>query len=120
MPPAEVRAAKQARERAEAELTQERHARIKKADAAAKATKAAEAAEAAETVEAEAARQRGKQAAALQAARRRRAAGPPGDDDRRSGALRDGDTRKPRAQPRRLTSGAHPRWRHRPTATSSH
>ena len=44
MPPAEVRAAKQARERAEAELTQERHARIKKADAAAKATKAAEAA----------------------------------------------------------------------------
>ena len=43
-------------ERSEAELTRERHARIKKADAAAKATKAAEAAEAAKAA---AARQRG-------------------------------------------------------------
>jgi hypothetical protein len=90
MPPAQVRAAKQA------ELAQERHARIEKADAAAKA-RAAEAAEA----EAEAARQQDAQAAALQAARRRRAAGPPGDDARRSAGLRDGETRKPRprAQP---------------------
>ena len=115
MPPPEVRAAKQAREREEAELTQERHARIKKADAAAKATKAADAAKAAEAAEAEAARQRGAQAAALQAARRRRAAGPPGDDDRRSGALRDGETRKPRprAQPGRLEKRLAP-----PMATS--
>lgn len=97
MPPAQVRAAKQAREREEAELAQERHARIKKADAAAKAARAAEAAEA----EAEAARRRDAQVAALQAARRRRAAGQPGDDVRRSGGLRDGETRKPRprAQP---------------------
>ena len=88
MPPAQVRAAK---------LAQERHACIKKADAAAKVARAAEAAEA----EAEAARRRDAQAAALQAARRRRAAGQPGDDARHSSGLRDGETRKPRprAQP---------------------
>jgi hypothetical protein len=130
MPPAEVRAAKQAREREEAELTQERHARIKKADAAARATKAAEVAEAAEAAAEAAARQRSAQAAALQAARRRRAAGPLGDD-RRSDALRDGDTRKPRPRAlvtarrlrKRRKSGsllAPPAWRLRPAAISPH